>query len=106
MDIGRISRCNYGFAYNGYFNPKIHTEDEKIWDNVSERLRAPKMDWIVKRVCLSLAFVPEGECLTILSVGNACATPPTYHNRVHRNVPLPRRHFWRHIQASYMGISI
>jgi hypothetical protein len=50
MNIGRIARCNYGFCYNGYFNEKIHTEDEKIWDNVSERLRAPKMEWIVKRV--------------------------------------------------------
>jgi hypothetical protein len=50
MNIGRISRCNYGFCYTSTFNPRIHTMDDAIWDNVTRRQLVPVMEWIVKRV--------------------------------------------------------
>lgn len=107
MNIGRISRCNYGFSYNGYFNPKIHTEDEKIWDNVTERLRAPKMDWIVKRVWTHRFFYRILHVANVSkTLGYPCSTSPAYNNWMYRNVPLPRRHIWRHIQASNLDLCI
>lgn len=49
MNIGRISRCNYGFCYTDTFNPRIHTMNDVTWDYVTKQEIAPVMEWIVRR---------------------------------------------------------